>query len=238
MRRVVNTEQQMPYQLTPGTSGLGFVGSNIPGRDGGVPRDSNRTTHSRGARQGLEKPRENYKTHVSAKNATRVSHVERRALREKWVRDQRAAKARRQPTSSRYVGRAAELPVCFDFVSRGYEAVVNDFPGAPTDVFAWVEGELVKIQVKGTQAPMLLVRRNRFRLKHKRTEYLQTVRKYRFGLRGVADLFAFVALDLRTVLYLPANQIGKGDKKFFGAATFAERAEGSLDRFLAERFLF
>jgi enolase len=75
--------------------------------------------------------------------------------------------------------------------------------------------------------------------------------RYRFGLGrggvGAAkyaaaqiDLFAFVALDRREVLYLPAAAVLTGARqadKEFGCQRFAADAPGSLDRFLLDSFL-
>lgn len=57
----------------------------------------------------------------------------------------------------------------------------------------------------------------------------------RYSEAGV-DLYAFVALDTRTVLYMLPAELDNGNdrmSKRFGAQAFAKMAAGSLDRCLA-----
>lgn len=136
-----------------------------------------------------------------------------------------------------FLGQAGELLVCFDFVVRGFEAVINPFPGAKADVLAQTTcGRVIRCQVKSTGAPIVVAKSG--------GRGAKTSRKYKFGLGGGSytydaagvDLFAFVALDVRKTLYLTAQDLFNGndrDKKAFGLQSFAAQAEGSLERCLA-----
>ncbi len=153
------------------------------------------------------------------------------------------------------VGRAGELLVCFDFAIRGYSAVINSFPGAKADVLVDLESAgFLRLQVKATSGPTETTSESRPTTKPAKrratTEvfgYAQKAqRKYRFSIesrggRGLAkyaghvDLFAFVALDIKLILYLPAGKLvsAASRKVAFGCATFPERARPSLDSYLA-----
>lgn len=160
--------------------------------------------------------------------------------------------------SSAHLGQAAELLVCFDFVSRGYDAVVNAFPGAKADITVDLGcGAPIRVQVKATARPKARIRKVRVFRKYTKTNstgqkvqfsgerFSQEKRgKYVFAFEKAKylgiDLFAFVAMDTKSVLYVPANAIpnGKQKRKEFGAKSFAERAAGSLEQYLTELEIF
>jgi hypothetical protein len=119
----------------------------------------------------------------------------------------------------RHVGQAGELLTCFEFVSRGFEAFLNPFPGSAVDVLVNISPkQMIKIQVKATSSPD-----SRFGYRfHSKTEYLKTI-----------DLFAFVALDIKKVLFVMADNHGGKDKNFT-KGRFQEKASNSLDRVLRE----
>lgn len=244
-KQQLGIKQQMPHLLSQSNRLARSKSSNVPDPGCPYPPNSSRDPVLAGPARALFEPfAKNKKLPVGQKITARVSHLERRLRREALVTKFSSDKKKQTPVGNQYVGRAAELLVCFDFLCRGYEALAYDFPGSATDVLAVVDGQFLRIQVKGTAGPILQVRRNRVRLKHKKTEHLQTRLRYQFTLKGktsyaVIDLFAFVALDSKSVLYVGSKgeKFLSAEKKAFGAPTFAERAEGSLDRFLAERFL-
>lgn len=101
-------------------------------------------------------------------------------------------------------GKAAEHFVCFDLLSRGYEAFLAP-QGAPFDVVVVTEGaRLVRVQVKSTARPITTKRNTR--------------PHYRFGMRIAkkgdrtvsvegCDVVAFVALDTKQVGYVPIAQM-------------------------------
>lgn len=101
-------------------------------------------------------------------------------------------------------GKAAEHFVCFDLLSRGYEAFLAP-QGAPFDVVVVTVGaRLIRVQVKST-AKLISTKKN-------------TRPHYRFGLRSAkrgdrtvsvegCDVVAFVTLDTKQVGYVPIQQL-------------------------------
>lgn len=149
-----------------------------------------------------------------------------------------------------FLGQAGELLVCFDFVVRGFEAMVNPFPGSKADVLVnTARGGILRCQVKSTGGPKKITfTPNMVGRGTEKTRVFgcasKTKQKYRFGLGGGSaaydaagiDLFAFVALDAKEVLYLTTAELSNGNdrgKKAFGLQAFTSRAAGSLDRCLA-----
>lgn len=159
-------------------------------------------------------------------------------------------KSSREAVSQHCAGQAGELLVCFDFVSRGYPAIINGFPGAPYDVIVDLgRGDIIRVQVKSTAKSKIwgkgeLAREIKYDRKSPQVLKKYGRPKYKFGSGSKAgtdrysknkiDLFAFVAIDVKTAMYVSAQQI-TGSNKVFGAKSFVERAESSLDHFLAER---
>jgi hypothetical protein len=101
-------------------------------------------------------------------------------------------------------GKAAEHLVCFDLLSKGYEAFLAP-QGASFDVVVVTDGaRLVRVQVKSTSK--LITTKKNVRL------------HYRFGLRNGkrgdrtvsadgCDVVAFVTLDTKLVGYVPIAQL-------------------------------
>ena len=133
-------------------------------------------------------------------------------------------------------GHAAELRTCFDFAARGYSAALSPFPGSPFDVLVDLgDGGIVTVQVKSTSR-VKRVRREDGRLRSKYAFVMNGAGKYR---KAAVDLYAFVVFDAAETwaMYVSPSEM-RGDypsTKLFGAATFADRAKDSLDRFLFER---
>lgn len=153
--------------------------------------------------------------------------------------------------SNAHTGRAAELLVCFDFVIRGYPAVINSFPGAVADVLVDLgKKHVLRVQVKATLQPSMKFTTVGVGLgRNARAEGTKRVSdgaRYRFSMghdpiryaTEQIDLFAFVALDTKSTLYVPGKEaLRESNKRYFGAKTFSERAEGSLDRYLESLLL-
>ena len=104
------------------------------------------------------------------------------------------------------IGKAGEHLVCADLILQGYNAFLAD-QGLPYDVLVHTEHGIKTIQVRSTQ-----------RLR----SWDRAKNVYRFGLRRARggtsrvrlsdgiDFFAFVALDIRGVAYLPIRDVTKG----------------------------
>jgi hypothetical protein len=99
-------------------------------------------------------------------------------------------------------GKAGEHLVCFDLITQGYNAFLAD-QGLPFDVVVENNGSLLRIQVKTTQSVH---------------DYGMSKNVYRFGTRkgkgsrtrtnaACVDYYAFVAMDIKTIAYLPIAQL-------------------------------
>lgn len=102
------------------------------------------------------------------------------------------------------IGKAAEYLVLADLLLSGVCAFPTD-QGLPYDIVADVSGRLVRIQVKATQRPRPTPNRP-----GSGNSYIFYCRKAgKNGSRTVADgtfdLLALVALDIRTIAYVPLN---------------------------------
>lgn len=103
-------------------------------------------------------------------------------------------------TSQIQVGTAAEHLVIADLLLDGHQAFLTT-AGAAYDVVVDIGGQLSTIQVKATR------RVSEWRKKAKTKAYLFTVRQMRRGRKPSADIYAFVALDTRTIAYLRRDEI-------------------------------
>ena len=103
-------------------------------------------------------------------------------------------------------GKAGEYLVCADLIMRGHVAFPSE-QGLPFDVICEVAGRLLKVQVKTTRKPIPVPQRAN------RTEkYCFHVRRCGKGGRcsyqdGDVDLFALVALDSKSIGYLPSSDV-------------------------------
>lgn len=99
-------------------------------------------------------------------------------------------------------GKAAEHLVVADLLLNGFQAYLSD-QGLPYDVVLDVGGRLLKVQVKSTlkqrAVPQRALERPGYLFNHKRAGK-GGVRQY---IGNEFDLFAFVALDVRCIAYLP-----------------------------------
>ena len=108
------------------------------------------------------------------------------------------------------IGKAGEHLVCVDLILQGYNAFLAD-QGLPYDVLIDIEGKIKKIAVKST-----------LKLRSYETHILKRKGKaeniYRFGTRRGkggkiragekdVDYYAFVALDIRKIAYIPIKDM-------------------------------
>lgn len=101
------------------------------------------------------------------------------------------------------IGKAGEHLVCCDLIMQGYNAFLAD-QGSPFDVLVEKDGILKRIQVKSTMALKTYNKANNI---------------YRFGTRSgtsgsphvtkdaEVDCYAFVALDIKTIAYIPISEM-------------------------------
>jgi len=100
------------------------------------------------------------------------------------------------------IGKAGEHLVCCDLIMQGYNSFLAD-QGLPFDVLVESNGKIKRIQIRTTQ-----------RLR----SYDRAKDIYRFQLRRAkgsksrimeieVDYFAFVALDIKEVAYIPISQM-------------------------------
>lgn len=102
------------------------------------------------------------------------------------------------------LGKAAEHLVVCDLILKGYNAFLAD-QGLPFDVVVVIEGaRLLRVQVKST-SKLITTKKN------KRHHYRFGLRTAKKGSRIVSvdgcDVVAFVALDIKTVGYVPIVQL-------------------------------
>lgn len=100
------------------------------------------------------------------------------------------------------LGKAAEHLVVADLILQGYRAYLTD-QGLPYDVVLDLDGRLLRIQVKASREQRPVPQRVAFT-----PGYLFHVRRAGKGGRrryvgNEFDLLAFVALDTRTIAYMP-----------------------------------
>jgi hypothetical protein len=116
-------------------------------------------------------------------------------------------------------GKAAEHLVCCDLILQGVNAFLAD-QGLPYDLIADDGDRLLRIQVKATR-----------KLIHLKKQGMS----YRFGLRrgrkssgtfnfSNVDFFAFVALDIKSIAYLPSAELLAGTGAIIQTIDFKSRA--------------
>ena len=105
-------------------------------------------------------------------------------------------------------GKAAEHLVVADLLLNGFQAYLSD-QGLPYDVVLNVGGRLRKVQVKSTikqrAVPQRTLERPGYLFNHKRSGK-GGLRRY---IGNEFDLFAFVALDIRCIAYMPFDMAPK-----------------------------
>ncbi len=101
------------------------------------------------------------------------------------------------------VGKAAEHLVCADLILQGHRAYLSD-QGLPYDVVVDVDGRLLRVQVKATACPKIVPKRIC------PPKYQWNVRRAGKGAKRIIgndefEILALVALDIRTIAYIPIN---------------------------------
>lgn len=126
------------------------------------------------------------------------------------------------------IGKSGEHLVCFELSRRGIRCACNVIEMSPFDVIGDLgNGKLFTIQVKTTACAT----------RDKKRE--NDTPSYKFaGLpikRDRFDVFAFVGLDKRIVMFEIANYVN-GSSRSFPSPTFAEIAEGSINRVISDLY--
>jgi hypothetical protein len=102
------------------------------------------------------------------------------------------------------VGKAAEYLVLADLLLQKYRAFPTD-QGLPYDIVVDISGRLIRIQVKATQQPRPVPHRPG----SGQSYFFYCRRAGKAGARavpnGTFDILALVALDIRTIAYVPLN---------------------------------
>jgi hypothetical protein len=121
------------------------------------------------------------------------------------------------------IGKAGEHFVCFDLITQGYNAFLTD-QGLPYDIIVDC-GHLYKIQVRASCG---------------RSNYTNMNNIYRFGTRSgkfgkhypteaMVDFYAFAALDIKKIAYIPIFQMVGKQGKVKTCMEFRSRVNGELE---------
>ena len=99
-------------------------------------------------------------------------------------------------------GKAGEHLVCADLIIKGHNAFLAD-QGLPYDIIVDINNQLFRVQVKTTRKLINV-------LKHEQIYRFNTRRakgnRIRYDIESV-DYFAFVALDIMEIAYLPIKDM-------------------------------
>lgn len=90
------------------------------------------------------------------------------------------------------IGNTAEFLVCHDLSSRGFRTCLSPFAKSPYDVLCEYRNKFLRVQVKGTGAPVS-------RRSTKNKYYLFNLK---YADPSNYDLLALVATDLKTIHYV------------------------------------
>lgn len=116
---------------------------------------------------------------------------------------------RRQTFDALEIGKAAEHLVCADLMLAGYRAFLSD-QGLPYDVMVDLGHRFVRVQVKSTQKPKNANAKGR----SPNMVYVFHVRARGRRRKGRldnshCDVVALVALDTRTIAYMPIDNVAQ-----------------------------
>lgn len=100
------------------------------------------------------------------------------------------------------MGKAGEHLVCFDLILQGYNAFLSD-QGLPYDVVLDHGNKLWTIQVRTTSALSNVYGNCRYRFQNR----MGRAGKSRQSVDAIADFYAFVALDIKTIAYIYSKDI-------------------------------
>lgn len=117
----------------------------------------------------------------------------------------------------------AEFLVAADICLRGYSCMMAG-PGLRYDIVADIGG-LRRIQVKMTRAARVKTKNNKY--SYQRYWFDQARNGGLLDYKGDIDLFAFVALDIRSILYVPITDLSVGHVSFVRSDFALERIEMS-----------
>lgn len=98
-------------------------------------------------------------------------------------------------------GKAGEYLVCADLILRGYIAYLSE-QGLPYDVVMDFNGKLLKVQVKSTRSLRIVKQRSLPLLSYMFDIKSCGKRRTKRQDTGSVDLFALVAVDIKTIAYL------------------------------------
>lgn len=138
------------------------------------------------------------------------------------------------PANALEVGKAAEYLVCVEAILNGWRAFPSD-QGLPYDIVIDDAGKLLRVQVRSTVRARNISGRGR----PPRLAYSFSVRRRgKGGLKRLTndqcDLVALVALDVRTVAWMPVGQVGSTVQLVPAGAPrsgLQGRRLGSIDQF-------
>jgi hypothetical protein len=104
------------------------------------------------------------------------------------------------------IGKAGEHMVCADLILQGFGAFLAD-AGSPYDVLVDVGTRVLRVQVKTTQTAKSHAR--------SQNHYQFNIRvgkgNGRAPLASGTDYYAFVALDIRAIAYMPVGMLANPD---------------------------
>ncbi|HMJ53607.1 MAG TPA: group I intron-associated PD-(D/E)XK endonuclease [Polyangiaceae bacterium] len=123
------------------------------------------------------------------------------------------------------IGKAAEHLVCAELILHGYNAFLTD-AGLPYDIMVDAGNSLLRIQVKSSWSPY---QRERDRGRAPTSSYRFSLRhgtRYRRMTTSDVDVFAFVALDVRRIAYLRAEELFAKDGRLKRMTEFCDEIDG------------
>lgn len=136
------------------------------------------------------------------------------------------------PLRTENIGLAGELLVCTEFVRRGFEAIVNPFPGSASDVLVVLpSNRVLRVQVKAvrhlTPYQVRDTVKNRY---HFRFRDVRLLNRYQ---RAGVDFFALVALDEMAVVFLTLPEARRrGMSVTYSKNSFLKHAANSIDNLI------
>ncbi len=117
-------------------------------------------------------------------------------------------------STSLQLGKAAEHLVCFDLIRQGYNAFLAD-QGCGFDVLVEKNYKIYRIQVKARSSAINVGKsKNVYRFLTRRG-LMSRGKKGRVTQKNEVDFFAFVAVDLKKIAYLPVKQFSNKDGTVF-----------------------
>jgi hypothetical protein len=100
------------------------------------------------------------------------------------------------------LAKAGEYLVAFEFVIRGLDVTIAA-EGLPYDLLVDADGHIIRVQVKTSSSP---ADDGRYSFNTMRCSHKGAKKSRRYTEKDV-DLFAFVAADVRQIVFYPADQV-------------------------------